>query len=151
MKIANFICNLVFSFISLLSLYILYIDSFGISFFSRFLSSFMGTMANKIFSEYNILGLMSIYAICIIFIILTVILFIRNLIKKQNVLSCVLSIISFISMIVFSVLPFHFEHSVLSNSALYKFFCIFNAIFVLGQLIVSLIDTVKSYSIEYSE
>lgn len=151
MKIAHFISNLVFSFVSLLCLCALYTDYFGAYWLPKALHPILDKIIRKVFSEDNILGIMCIYALCIIFIVLTVILFIRNLIKKKNVLSCVLSIISFISMIVFSVLPFHFERSVLSNSALYKFFCIFNAIFVLGQLIVSLIDTVKSYSIEYSE
>ena len=151
MKIAHFISNLVFSFVSLLFLFALYTDYFEAGLLLKALQPILDKIINKVFSEYNILGLLFLYAICVLFAVLTLILFIRNLIKKKNVLSCVLSIISFISMIVFSVLPFHFERSVLSNSALYKFFCIFNAIFVLGQLIVSLIDTVKSYSIEYSE
>lgn len=151
MKIAKFISNLAFSIVSLLYLCVIYTDNFGADWLPKALHPILDKIIGKVFSEDNILGIMCIYALCIIFIILTVFLFIRNLIKKQNVLSCVLSIISFISMIVFLILPFHLEHSVLTNSALYKFFCIFNAVFVLGQLIVSLIDTVKSYSIEYSE
>lgn len=140
MKIAHFISNLVFSFISLL---FLYIDSFEFSFFPKFLSSFMGTMANKIFSEYNIPGLMFLYAICLVFIVLTIILFIKSLVKKQNVIPSVLSLISIILMIIFGVLTVYAEP--------YKILCIFTAVVIAVQLIVSLIDTVKSYSIEYSE
>ncbi len=140
MKIANFISNLVFSFISLL---FLYIDSFEILFFPRFLSSFMGTMANKIFSEYNIPGLMFLYAICLVFIVLTIILFIKSLIKKQNVIPSVLSLICIILMIIFGVLAVYSEPN--------RILCIFTAVVIAVQLIVSLIDTVKSYSIEYSE
>ena len=140
MKIAHFISNLVFSFISLL---FLYIDSFEFPFFPKFLSSFMGTMANKIFSEYNIPGLMFLYAICLVFIVLTIILFIKSLVKKQNVIPSVLSLISIILMIIFGVLTVYAEP--------YKILYIFTAVVIAVQLIVSLIDTVKSYSIEYSE
>lgn len=149
MKIAHFISNLVFSFISLLFIYIVYTDCFGAGSFLKLLSPALNKIITTVFSEYNIPGLMFLYAICILFIVLTVILFIKNLVKKQNVIASVLSLIGIISTVAFYVLNDGLHNK--NNPTQYQILCIFTAVIIIVQLIVSLIDTVKSYSIEYSE
>lgn len=153
MKIAHFISNLVFSFNSLLFIYVVYTDSFGTGSILKHLPPALTKILNKIittvFSEYNIIGLFIIYGICILFIVLTVILFIKNLVKKQNVIVSVLSLIGIISTVAFYVLNDGLHNK--NNPTQYQILCIFTAVIIIVQLIVSLIDTVKSYSIEYSE
>lgn len=151
MKIAHFISNLVFSFVSLLFLFALYTDYFEAGLLLKALQPILDKIINKVFSEYNILGLLFLYAICVLFAVLTLILFIKNLVKKQNATASVLSLISLISLAALFTLTFFSKHSVVANSVLFKISFILNAILIIAQLIVSLIDTVKSYSIEYSE
>lgn len=143
MKIAHFISNLVFSIISLLYLCVIYTDNFGADWLPKALHPILDKIIGKVFSEDNIPGLMFLYAICLVFIVLTIILFIKSLIKKQNVIPSVLSLICIILMIIFGVLAVYSEPN--------RILCIFTAVVIAVQLIVSLIDTVKSYSIEYSE
>lgn len=151
MKIAHFISNLVFSFVSLLFLFALYTDYFEAGLLLKALQPILDKIINKVFSEYNILGLLFLYAICVLFAVLTLILFIKNLVKKQNATASVLSLISLMSLAALFAFAFFSEHSVVANSVLFKISFILNAILIIAQLIVSLIDTVKSYSIEYSE
>lgn len=151
MKIAHFISNLVFSFVSLLFLFALYTDYFEAGLLLKALQPILDKIINKVFSEYNILGLLFLYAICVLFAVLTLILFIKNLVKKQNATASVLSLISLMSLAALFTLTFFSKHSVVANSVLFKISFILNAILIIAQLIVSLIDTVKSYSIEYSE
>lgn len=151
MKIAHFISNLVFSFVSLLCLCALYTDYFGAYWLPKTLHPILDKIIGKVFSEHNILGLLFLYAICVLFAVLTLILFIKNLVKKQNATASVLSLISLISLAALFAFAFFSKHSVLDNSVPFRISFILNAILIIAQLIVSLIDTIKSYSIEYSE
>lgn len=152
MKIVYIISNFIYSAFSLLALGVLYVDHFGTGSFLKFLPSVLSKALDKIvktvFSEYNMLGLLIIYGICILFAILTVIYLIKNLIKKQNVISFVLSLISIILMIDFIVLTVPGEKNILDNPALYISFCLFNMAIILGQFIANLINVIKSYQLE---
>lgn len=154
MKIVYIISNFIYSAVSLLFLYVIYTDHFGTGSFLKLLSPALNKIITTVFSEYNIIGLFIIDGICILFAVLTVILLIKNLIQKQNVTSFVLSAISIISMIGFIVLTVPWESSFSKNPTLYsltKWFCLFNTVMITVQIIASVINTVKSYSIEYSE
>lgn len=151
MKIAHFISNLVFSFVSLLFLFALYTDYFEAGLLLKSLQPILGKGIELIFSEKNIIGLFIIFGICILFVVLTIISFIKNKKDKLNVTSFILSAISIISVVVFVALTIGVGRNISNNPALYKSFCLFNTVIIIVQLIVSLIDTVKSYSIEYSE
>lgn len=146
MKIVYIISNFIYSAFNLLVLIVLYVDRFGPGLMPEFLLTILGKVANSFFSERNMIVHLIICIVCILFAVLTVIFLIKNLIQKQNIISFVLSAISIISMIVFAVLinPVGIQHST-------KWFYLFAMVIIIVQLIVSLIYTIKSYSIEYSE
>ncbi|MDE5994935.1 MAG: hypothetical protein K2G60_05420 [Oscillospiraceae bacterium] len=150
MKRTYMISNFIYSAFSLLVLGVLYVEYFGADSFLKHLPPALSKTLDKIittvFSEYNIIGLLIIYGICILFAVLTVILLIKNLIQKQKIASFVLSAISIISMIGFLI-----ERYSLNNPALYsltKWFCLFTTVMIIVQLIAAVINVVKSYSVE---
>lgn len=150
MKIVYIISNFIYSAISLLFLSAMYFEYFGVGSLPEFLLTVLGKSIDLIFSEYNMIGLFIIYGICILFAILTVIWLIKNLIQKQKVASFVLSAISIISMIGFVILTVPVGIHPTPHSSI-KWFCLFNTVMIIVQFIAAVINTVKSYSIEYSE
>lgn len=154
MKIVYIISNFIYSAFDLLVLIVLYVERFGTGSFLKHLPPALSKILDKIvttvFSEYNIIGLFIIYGICILFAILTVIWLIKNLIQKQKVASFVLSAISIISMIGFVILTVPVGIHPTPHSSI-KWFCLFNTVMIIVQFIAAVINTVKSYSIEYSE
>lgn len=155
MKIVYIISNFIYSAFSLLGLSVLYVDYFGPGLLPEFLLTVLGKVADSFFSERNMIVHLLICIVCILFAIMTVVLFIKNLIQKQNVASFVLSAISIISMIGFIVLIFYLNNLSLDSLTKWliftKWFILFNTVMIIVQIIAAVINTVKSYSIEYSE
>lgn len=152
MRIVYMISNFIYSAFALLVLIVLYIENFGTGSMPDALLKILGTIANQIFSERNMIGNLIIYIICIIFTVLTVILLIKNLIKKQNVISLVLSAISVISMTVLTVLMVPTDSSISDDPTrcgLAKGFVIFTMVIVAGQFIAAVINEIKIYQDEY--
>ncbi len=136
----------------MLDLFALYLVYFGPGLLPEILPPALINTLDKImttfFSEYNIIGLAITYGICILFTVLTVILLIKNLIKKENVISLVLSVISIISMIVLSILMVPWDSSISNNPTrcgLAKGFFIFTMVIVAVQFIVAVINEIKIY------
>lgn len=152
MRIVYMISNFIYSAFALLVLIVLYIENFGTGSMPESLLTLLGKVADPMFSEHNIIGLAIIYIICIIFDVLTVILLIKNLIKKQSVLSLLLSVISVISMIVLTVLMVPTDSSISDDPTrcgLAKGFVIFNMVIVAVQFIAAVINEIKIYQDEY--
>lgn len=147
MKIVYIISNFICSAVSLLFLGGIYAEYFGVDLLPGFLQTVLGTGIELIFSEYNIIGLLIIYGISILFVIMTVVLLIKNLIQKQNVISFVLSAISIISMIVFVVLAVPVGNYPTLYS-LIKWICLFTVVIITVQFIAVLVNTIKSYRLE---
>lgn len=152
MKIVYIISNFIYSAFALLALFALYLVYFGPGPLPEILPPALINTLDKImttfFSEYNIIGLLITYGICLLFTVLTVILLIKNLIKKQNVISLVLSVISIISMIVLGILMVPWDSSISNNptlSGLAKGFFIFNTVIVAVQFIAAVINEIKIY------
>lgn len=149
MKILYIISNFIYSAFSLLGLSVLYVDRFGPGLLPEFLLTVLGKVADSFFSERNMIVHLLICIVCILFTVLTVILLIKNLIQKQNVISFVLSAISIISMIGFFIEIYSLNNPY--RYSLTKWFILFNTVMIIVQFIAAVINTVKSYSIEYSE
>lgn len=144
MKIAHFISNLVFSFISLLFIYCIYRR------FRRCLTSWFYCIFYVYNGRENIFRIQYTLAHLHIrnmhfFIVPTLILLIKNLVKKQNIIASVLAITGIISTDVFYVLNDGLHSK--NNPTQYQILCIFTVVIVIVQLIVSLIDTIKSYKL----
>lgn len=148
MKIAHFISNLVFSVVSLLYLCVIYTDNFGAGLLLKSLQPILGKGIELIFSENNIIGLFIIFGICILFVVLTIISFIKNINDKLNVTSFILSAISIISIVIFIALTIGIGRNISDNHALYKSFCLFNTVIIAVQFTVSLVNVIKSYRLE---